>query len=224
MRAFLVLVWLVAWSSTYAMGQAGSDQRIDVYVQPYYSSEGPVVRVGPLSDRLESAEPEVLRGVAAEIEASEQSVRPIVMHVLAIRMYDAGLKDEAVYWFYNAQFHARLFRAVLAEKPRPQIGAPDFEISQAHNAFHQLAGTWINGYAFGNSETFRETLERVRTTNQRLPDFEKAFPSIAFLDRREWGVARNKVDKGLAELIQYTVDHEEEIKAQRKANGIEGKY
>lgn len=224
MRTFLVLAWLVVGLSSEVLGQTGDDKRIEVYVTPYYSSKGPVVRVGPLSERLESADREVLQGVAEEVEQSKEHVRPVVMYVLAIRMYDAGLKDEAVYWFYNAQFRARLFRAILAEKPKPQLGEPVFEICQAQGAFRQLAGVWINGYAFGDAKKYCETIERVRIANAGLPDFEKAYPFAKFLDRSEWEAARKRVDDGLVKLIRYATDHEEEIRAKRKQNGIEGKY
>ena len=56
-----------------------------------------------------------------------------------------GMKDEAVYRFYTAQFRKNLIaRMVLSEVG---AGYPAFECGKAQTAFNILSGKWINGYA-----------------------------------------------------------------------------
>ena len=71
------------------------------------------------------------------------------MYVAAIRLYDLGHKDEAVYWFYTAQYRARVFTSILDKENVGTIGSEAFELKQAYASFNQLAGEYINGYAFG---------------------------------------------------------------------------
>ena len=82
---------------------------IDLYVQPYYNSAKgpggkPQVAVGKTFDRLlSSSRREDI--VAAEdlVRLKPQLITPMTMMVLAIRLYDVGLRDDSVFWFYAAK-------------------------------------------------------------------------------------------------------------------------
>jgi hypothetical protein len=67
----------------------------------------------------------------------------MTMMVLAIRLYDVGLRDDAVFWFYVAKDRYIVLSDVLNVKT-PQLAQAD----DAVRNFATLAGPVINGYAF----------------------------------------------------------------------------
>jgi hypothetical protein len=67
----------------------------------------------------------------------------MTLMVLAIRLYDVGLRDDAVFWFYAAQARYIVMSEVLDVKTQMLAQAED-----AMRSFTTLAGPVINGYAF----------------------------------------------------------------------------
>ena len=67
----------------------------------------------------------------------------MAMMVLAIRLYDVGLRDDAVFWFYAAKERYIVMSEVLDVKTQTLAQADD-----AMRSFASLAGPIINGYAF----------------------------------------------------------------------------
>jgi hypothetical protein len=63
--------------------------------------------------------------------------------VLAIRFYDVGLRDDAVFWFYAAKDRYLTLSEVV------DVGAGGLaQVEDAVRNFSTLAGPIINGYAF----------------------------------------------------------------------------
>lgn len=122
---------------------------IDIYVKPYYEAaeapdETPIVRVGPRYDaHLASNNPEDIVSLRDEIEARPELVTPMTLMVLAIRFYDVGLRDDAVFWFYAAKNRYLTMDGVLDMNSPDLIGVKD-----AVHSFVALAGPFINSYAF----------------------------------------------------------------------------
>ena len=83
-----------------------------INVTPYYDSNGPKVSVGEHSKKLANADAKSISQLSADLKKEKDKLRAEVMYVTAIRLYDLGQKDEAVYWFYTAQYRART-RVVL---------------------------------------------------------------------------------------------------------------
>jgi hypothetical protein len=67
----------------------------------------------------------------------------MTMMVLAIRLYDVGLRDDAVFWFYAAKARYTTLEDVIDIRMSGLI-AP----GEAVKSFAVLAGPFINGYAF----------------------------------------------------------------------------
>src|SRR5262249_19789299 len=84
-------------------------ERINILVVPFYSSDGTDIHVGDYSDRLGTNDLKELDALAQEMAQQRDKLTPEQMFVLAIRLYDLGEKDNSVYWFYEAQFRAKLF-------------------------------------------------------------------------------------------------------------------
>jgi hypothetical protein len=75
--------------------------------------------------------------------ADPKMVTPMTLMVLAIRLYDVGLRQEAVLWFYAARDRYITLSDVV------DVGAAGLtEVEAAIGSFATLAGPFINGYAF----------------------------------------------------------------------------
>jgi hypothetical protein len=125
-------------------------KRILIFVEPFYSArtpdEAPKVGTGGLhADLLASQQREDILMARDMIVAKPQAVTPMTMMVLAIRLYDVGLRDDAVFWFYVSKDRFQ----TLTEVAVPN--APLLETAAtAMRDFNALAGPIINGYAFCN--------------------------------------------------------------------------
>ena len=128
---------------------ADAVKRIDVYVEPYYAAarsakETPEVHVGKTFDAL-LASPKQADILAArdKVLAAPKLVTPMTMMVLAIRLYDTGLRDDAVFWFYVAK-DRYITLGDVADLDSNGLR----QVEDAIRNFSTLAGPVINGYAF----------------------------------------------------------------------------
>ena len=84
-------------------------KRVAIYVEPYYAAsrdpEGtPRVEVFSKLDRLLASNiPEDIARAREFVEKEWDAITPMTMMVLAIRLYDVGLRDDSVFWFYAAK-------------------------------------------------------------------------------------------------------------------------
>jgi hypothetical protein len=152
-------------------GQAAEPMRqIRIYVQPYYEAartpgESPRVAIGEQYNReLASNRREDVLAVRDRIAASPGVVTPMTMMVLAIRLYDIGERDEAVFWFYVAKARTVVLSEVL-DMRQPGLA----QIEDAVRNFSTLAGPAINGYAFCD-------LARQRDAHARAVAWVEAHP------------------------------------------------
>lgn len=142
-RAFAVTV-LQATSAA-----AEPVKRIAIYVEPFYRAadapdEAPRVGTGkPFEALLASTRKEDILKARDAIVASPRFVSPMTLMVLAIRLYDFGLRDDSVMWFYAAKDrYLTLAESIVADHPLLS------QSRHAIGAFVTLAGPTINGYAF----------------------------------------------------------------------------
>jgi hypothetical protein len=197
---------------------------IDVYVTPYYNSKGPEVNVGRFSSGLASArEADFLATIAAMKKDWNQLTFP-ELYVGAIRLYDFGYRKEAVYWFYSAQYRGRQFGLLLDQSKMGSIGDPGFELLHAQNAFYQLVGPYINGYAFGDMDGLAKIVERVQKEGRRMPDLHAEYPDVTFKSKNEWESANTELANGMNQLISMLKEKKDDIKRQRIERGTEEKF
>ena len=146
-RRLLLAVALLVWQAV--AFAAEPVRQIGIYVQPFYEAartpgERPQVAVGKqYNDLLRSNRREDILAARDLIVAKPAVVTPMVMMVLAIRLYDVGLRDDAVFWFYVAKDRYIVMSEVLNVKTQLLAQADD-----AVRNFATLAGPVINGYAF----------------------------------------------------------------------------
>jgi hypothetical protein len=197
---------------------------IPIYVTPYYDSKGLQIEVGPFSKELAAATDGTVRELITKMKKERDTLPIEAMYVVSIRLYDFGLKDDAVYWFHSATYRARLFQSIVPRTSIGNIGDPGFEHTQAYGAFHTLAGEYINGYAFGDLAKLKKTIELVKSENEKIPKFKLIYPKQSFVPDESWPAKNKEIAAGLDKLLDYIAKNADEIKATRKKNGIEGKY
>jgi len=153
-------------------------RRIPVSVQPYYGvaptpEQRPRVEVGRRFDHaLASTERSEIVAARDTIEADPGTVTPMTMMVLAIRLYDVGLRDDAVFWFYVARARYITLEDVVDVSVRGLASA-----SEAMKNFAKLAGPYFNSYAFCDPRKQQATIVRA------LDWVEKHPYDVLFMDR-----------------------------------------
>jgi hypothetical protein len=197
---------------------------IDVYVTPYYNSKGPEVSVGRFSSGLASAKEDAFLTTIAAMKKDWDRLTFPELYVGAIRLYDLGYRREAVYWFYSAQYRGRQFGVLLDQTKMGSIGDLGFELLHAQNAFYQLVGPYINGYAFGDTDELVKIVERVQKEGRRIPDLQAAYPRVTFRNKSEWQSANTELADGMSQLISTLKEKKGEIKRQRTERGMEEKF
>ena len=201
------------------------ERKIQIYVTPYYNCEPFSINVGEYSEQLKSGSVRKMLALADEIKSKVDEVNIQTLYVLAIRLYDLGEKEDAMYWFYTAQLRRNVFIAMYDKSENAEsLGAPAFEIKHALLSFHQLAGQWINGYAGGEIDTWIATLEKVVDESKQMGYIAKAYPNISFKPESEQKQYIDEQVASIRELAKMLDERREEYARTRKENGMEGKY
>lgn len=208
-----------------AAAQSGIDPaHIDAYVTPYYASKGPAIHVGRFSSGLASNNPKRVLATIGAMKKQWQRLSFPELYVGAIRLYDLGYRNDAVYWFYTAQYRARQVSVLLDPSKIGAMGDPGFELQAAGQAFMQTVGTWINGYAFGNPNRLVATVRRVQREGRRIGDLHAIYPNVALIDARRWPAANQRLADGMDSLVTYLEQQQDVIAKQRAANGTAAKF
>jgi hypothetical protein len=194
---------------------------LSITVLPFYDSERNQINVGNYSQKLSTSNFQELTTIAQEMARQKDLLTPEQMFVLAIRLFELGDSDNAIYWFYEAQFRAKLFQVSLDTSHPGRVGDPSFELPVAYNDFTKLAGEYINGYAGCDIENWINIAKMVRDDNPKPPDLDKLFPGVSFVESSRWQSLNDQVAEGLEKLINYLSDNKETVKQQQKTRNLD---
>ena len=200
-----------------------SNKKMGLYVTPYYNSQPLTVNVGEYSRQLMTGKPKQLLKLSDEIRKKVDNVNIETLFVLAIRLYDAGEKDEATYWYYTAQFRKNVF-IQMQDGEQGGFGEPAFEIPHALQSFNELAGKWINGYIGGYPEKWAEIVRQAANDISQMGYIQKAYPSLQFKLEEEQAAFVNEQIADSEEMHQWLLENRDDILRQRRENDIEGTY
>ena len=218
---FLILIGCVGLVA----GQTITDPaHIEVYVTPFYNSKGPAIDVGPFSNGLAAKSESEFVATISKMKTSWDSLNFPETYVAAIRLYDLGFRKESIYWFYSAQYRGRLFANLVDRDKMGSIGNAGFELFQAQNAFQQLVGPYINGYAFGDIDQLVPIIERVQREGKTVPDLTKIYPRVTFKPRSEWDAGNKGLNEDLTKLLVTLKNEKASIKQQRIEHGMNAKF
>jgi hypothetical protein len=104
------------------------------------------------------------------------------------------------------------------------IGNAGFELFQAQNAFQQLVGPYVNGYAFGDIDQLVPIIERVQKEGKVVPDLTKIYPGVQFKPKSEWDAGNRGLNEGLTKLVLTLKNEKASIKQQRIERGMEAEF
>lgn len=110
------------------------------------------------------------------------------------------------------------------EKRLGSIGDPAFELFHAQNAFFELSGPAIDGYAFGDVDRLAGVLTRVERENSAVPDLHSLDPGVAFVPRSQWPAKNAGLSAGLGRLASSLSAQRAQVAAQREQNGTAARY
>ena len=225
MRAlFAVAVAVACALSLSAPATAGDAGRIDAYVTPYYDSTGPVIRIGKYSSGLASENDATFVAAISQMKKEWSRLSFVELYVAAIRLYDLGYRREAAYWFYSAQYSGRQFALLFNQKTIGSIGDPGFELYHAQDAFFQLAGPDINGYAFGDIDSLVKVIQRVRSANRSVPDLHSIYQHVGFISKADWQNKNAQLNAGLGTLATSLESQKTQIARERAQNGTTARF
>ena len=225
MKLNLIALLVFIGCAGLAAGQTITDPaHIEVYVTPYYNSKGPTIDVGPFSSGLAAKNEAEFVATTAKMKKSWNTLNFAETYVAAIRLYDLGFRKESIYWFYSAQYRGRLFATLVDREKMGSMGDPGFELVQAQNAFQQLVGPYINGYAFGEIDQLIPIIEKVQREGKIVPDLIKIYPRVTFKPKSEWDTGNKGLNEGMTKLLVTLKEQKARIKQQRIERGMEAKF
>ena len=220
----IALVFVVVCSGLAPAQTITDPAHIEVYITPYYNSNGPAIEVGRFSSGLAAKSESEFLATIAKMKQSWETLNFPELYVAAIRLYDLGFRKDSIYWFYSAQYRGRLFATLIDQNKMGSIGNAGFELFQAQNAFQQLVGPYINGYAFGDIDQLVPIIERVQREGKVVPELTKIYPGVVFKPKSEWDAGNKGLNEGLTKLLITLKNEKASIKQQRVERGMEAKF
>ncbi len=137
-----------------------------------------------------------------------ENAHPATYYALALKLFAGEKKDDAVFWFYAGQLR---YRFHLASHPElDPSGDPAVFASLA-----ETVGRPINEYAFGDLRTLDATLGKVRGWDEKTPN--------GFTSKTRYAAAWKTTRDGMESLVKYMRENGEQIRAQRRASGLENR-
>jgi len=203
---------------------------VPIYVTPYYEAARepggtPTIAVAKAYDAaLASPRAADIARVRDEIARDNGLLTPMTLMVLAIRLYDTGLRDDAVFWFYAAK-NRYLTLAGVANVRSPQLA----QVEDAVRNFSLLAGPTINGYAFcdvANQQKLQAKALQWTIDNPYRALFLPQVPALPG-DRNEnlrKAIAEIKANVGKERDYLAQRDNVARLMQQRKANDADAKF
>lgn len=201
----------------FACNKKSESKIIPIYVEPFYNSQPFTINVEKYNDELKTDDKDAIIKLSNEMKLNKDNVELMTMFVLATRLYDLGLKDEASYWYFTAGFRRNVFKQTVISDVSSE------EYKMALDAYYKLLGEYINGYSFGDLDKTIKITNQIIEENQNLKSFSKLYPNYQFDEVKLSEAIENSINDR-KELISYIEKNREEIKKARKENGVENKY
>jgi hypothetical protein len=203
---------------------AADPAHIEMYVTPWYNSSGPVIKIGQYSAGLASRNPAAFVATIRRMKTQWNGLNFLELYVAAIQLYDRGFRNEAIYWFYSAQYQGRLFAMLVDRDKLGAIGDKSFELYHGQEAFFSLAGPDINGYAFGKIDLLSTIVRRVQNENRTVPNMRHIYPGVAFVNDSGWPRINADLNSGLGKLAARLEEQKAQIEQERSQNGTQARF
>ena len=135
-----------------------------------------------------------------------ESQHPAAFYVLAQKLFAAGQKEDAVFWFYTGQLRYRVYLLVNKDKLDPS-GDPAVFASLSEEV-----GRPINEYAFGDIPQLTKTIDAVIAWDQSHAN--------ALTPRDKYKSQYDQIVSGLTQMRDQIVNQADSIRQSRTAHGL----
>ena len=135
-----------------------------------------------------------------------ENQHPAYFYYLAKKLFAAGQKDDAVFWFYAGQLRYRVYLAVNKDKLDPS-GDP-----AVFSALSEEIGRPINEYAFGDIPQLAKTIDAVVAWDQSHNN--------ALTPREKHKSQYDEIVSGLTQMRDQLVQQADSIRKTRTTNGL----
>ena len=162
--------------------QKESKSPLPIRVEPYYDYEQSSIEVGSRGNANATTNQSDVIQLSNDLKKSISGLRAEQMYVLAIRLFDAGFNQDAIYWFYQARYRERQFNATLYDASDSNA----IKLQNAYRSFAKQLSPYIVGVASCNQENWAEIIKTVLNENSIFPDLPSIYPEITFYDNARW--------------------------------------
>lgn len=197
---------------------------MSISILPFYDYQDIQINVGDYSEGLKAKDIQTLAKLAQKMAQQKERLTPEQMYVLAIRFYDLGDKDSSIYWYYEAQFRAKLFQQAIEPAQYITLADQAFKLNSAYDDFTRMAGEYVNGYAGCDLNNWVKFTQMVLADNTTPPALNQMFPDVLFVNEDRWQSINDEVLNGLATLIDYISKNGESIRQHRAQQNLDALY
>jgi hypothetical protein len=138
-----------------------------------------------------------------------ENQHPTAFYILAQKLFIAGQKDDAVFWFYAGQLRYRVYLLVNKHSLDPS-GDPALFASLSEDV-----GRSINEYAFGDIPQLAKTIDAVIAWDQ-----SHANP---LTPRDKYKSQYDQIVAGLTQMRDQVLKQADSIRKTRTANGLQNR-
>lgn len=146
-------------------------------------------------------------GAAFTLEQAA-SAHPVQMYKQAERLFKAGDRDEAAFWFYAGQLR---YRVHLAARPN----LPPDKDPAVFASMNATLGQQINEYIAGDPAAWEAVIQRALDWDARTPNH--------FTPKARYASAYRNIRSGLEEMRAYIHANHDLIRRERAAAGLENR-
>ena len=138
-----------------------------------------------------------------------ENQHPSAFYILAQKLFTAGQKDDAVFWFYAGQLRYRVYLLVNNGKLDPS-GDPALFASLSEEV-----GRSINEYAFGDIPQLAKTIDTVIAWDQSHAN--------AQTPRDKYKSQYDQIIAGLTQMRDQVLNQADSIRKTRTTNGLQNR-
>ena len=138
-----------------------------------------------------------------------ENQHPSAFYILAEKLFAAGQKEDAVFWFYAGQLRYRVYLVVNKDKLDPS-GDPAVFASLSEEI-----GRPVNEYAFGDIPQLAKTIDAVIAWDQSHAN--------ALTPRDKYKSQYDQIVDGLVQLRDQILKQADSIRKTRTANGLQNR-
>lgn len=140
-----------------------------------------------------------------DLKQQAPELHPAALYTLAMKLFEDGNKDEAVFWFYAGQLRYRFF--LKASKNLEKTGD-----SALFGSLSETIGKPINEYAYGDIPKLLRTIDKVLEWDAATPN-KTTSKTVHASELKQ-------IRDGLISMSKKIEASKEQIRKQREANGL----